>query len=180
MSVVKHLQKLSDMEYYKVAVALRREITLWLLRDFGLNHSCKSLKMVLKDATPEETASVNAVFEAHGKSLNKQFRNEYPEWFIKAERKFLIKCSCKIIKNIVSANSIFPTSDAELELRRNLQDKAIANCYAIFQEIAFIKDFFKGDLNYLTKLLETLQREIHLLKGWRQGDNKYRKQLKSN
>lgn len=99
---------------------------------------------------------------------------------MKAERKFLIKYSCKIIKNIVSANSIFPTSDAELELRRNLQDKAIANCYAIFQEIAFIKDFFKGDLNYLTKLFETLQREIHLLKGWRQGDNKYRKQLKSN
>lgn len=78
MSVVKHLQKLSDMEYYKVAVALRREITLWLLRDLGLNHRCKSLKMVLKDATPEETAAVNSVFETHGKSLNKQFRNEYP------------------------------------------------------------------------------------------------------
>lgn len=178
MSVPKHLQNLSAMEYYKGAMEVRKEIVLWLMRDFGAHKNIKSLRMVLDDVTPEETATVNAVFEAHGKSLNKQFAYEYPEWFADFERNRLIAYACDMVSNIVKANSIYPQCMAELELRRNYQDSAIASCYALYNEIDFIKKFFNGDLNFLTNLLTALQKEVHLLKGWRQADNKFKSKFK--
>lgn len=178
MSVPKHLQNLSAMEYYKGAMEVRKEIVLWLMRDFGAHKNIKSLRMVLDDVTPEETATVNAVFEAHGKSLNKQFAFEYPEWFASFERERLIAYACDTVSNVVKANSIYPQCMAELDLRRRYQDSAIASCYALFNEIDFIKKFFNGDLNFLTNLLVAIQREVHLLKGWRQADNKFRLKFK--
>lgn len=178
MSVIEALRDLSEMEYYKVALTVRRDVTQWLLRDFGATKKTKPLRMVIKDPTPEETAAVNAIFEAHGQSLNKQFLKDYPQWFVDFERNRLITYACDVVTNIVKANSIYPQSMAELDQRRCLQDLAIANCYAIYGEIEFIQSFFIQDLNFLSDTLAHIKREIHLLKGWRQSDNKFKAKFK--
>ena len=178
MSVIVPYRDLSDMEYYKVAVTIRNDITKWLLRDFGSHKRMKPLRMVIKDASEEETKAVNDIFEAHGQSLNKQFLKEYPEWFLEFERDRLIKYSCDIVINIIKANSIYPQCMAELEQRRCLQNVSISSCYAVFGELEFIESFFNKDLNFLSDVLEHTKREIHLLKGWRQSDNRFKKNFK--
>lgn len=51
MSVLKNLRSLSTMEFYKNALYIRKDLTQWLLRDFGAKKSPKSVKMIIKDIT---------------------------------------------------------------------------------------------------------------------------------
>ena len=44
MSVLKNLQNLSDLEFYKCAEKLQDDITDFCLRDFGLKKSPRSVK----------------------------------------------------------------------------------------------------------------------------------------
>ena len=44
MSVLKNLQDLSDLEFYKCAEKLQDDITDFCLRDFGLKKSPRSVK----------------------------------------------------------------------------------------------------------------------------------------
>ena len=49
MSVLKNLQDLSDLEFYKCAKKLQDDITDFCLRDFGLKKSPRSVKQVIKN-----------------------------------------------------------------------------------------------------------------------------------
>ena len=49
MSVLKNLQDLSDLEFYKCAEKLQDDITDFCLRDFGLKKSPRSVKQVIKN-----------------------------------------------------------------------------------------------------------------------------------
>ena len=44
MSVLKNLRSLSEMQFYKTAITIRKELTIWLLKDFRArgNYSRKS------------------------------------------------------------------------------------------------------------------------------------------
>lgn len=174
MSVLKNLRSLSTMEFYKNALYIRKDLTQWLLRDFGAKKSPKSVKMVIKDITEEEKETVDKIFEAHGKSTNKEFQNEYPEWFVDFERKVITEKLYEMMTSITEANSVYPYRDFEWDLRREFQDKAVTNCYALYQELQYIVSLFPADLNRFVYLLDRIEKEIDLLKGWRQSDNKRR------
>lgn len=175
MSVIANMRNLSNMEFYKNAIYIRKEITLWLLRDFGTKKSPKNIKQIIKDITPEEQKTIKEIFEKYDKSLNKEFSFDYPEWFIDAERRIIIEIMWNMVRAIVSGNSIYPTMMCEWELRRTKQDEAICCCHNLFYELDYINRVFPQNLNYFEKLLESIDKEEHLLKGWRQGDNKERK-----
>lgn len=174
MSVLKNLRNLSAMEFYKNALFIRKDLTQWLLRDFGAKKNPKNVRMVLKDITKEEQQTIDKIFENHGKSTNKEFQSEYPQWFVDFERKVITEKLFEMMTNITEANSIYPYRDFEWDLRREYQDKAITNCYAIFQELQYIVSLFPTDLNRFVYLLDKIEKEIDLLKGWRQSDNKRR------
>ena len=49
MSVLKNLQDLRDLEFYKCAEKLQDDITDFCLRDFGLKKSPRSVKIVVQE-----------------------------------------------------------------------------------------------------------------------------------
>ncbi len=173
MSVLKNLRNLSGMEYYKTAIYIRRDLTMLLLRDFGTKRKIRNIRHTIPDLTEEEQKQIDGIFEKHGKT--ESFHSEMPEWFLTQEKKFLSKELWNLIVYITEANSIYPLYPAEWDVRRELQDKAIGCCYGIYQELQYIQNIFPQDLNRLTPIFENLEKETHLLKGWRQSDNKRRK-----
>lgn len=86
----------------------------------------------------------------------------------------MIRLLQELVENITRANSIYVSvgNITEYELRRAYQDKAIGCCYVIYQELQYIVSVFGTDLNYLIPILESIEKEVDLLKGWRQSDNK--------
>ena len=171
------MRKLSSMEFYKNAVDLRRELTDWMMRDFGSKYTKKSVQQIIKNIDNRDQKIIDDVFAKYGKTSNQQFKSDYPSWFFDFERDVLMKLLHEMIANITSANSIYASHEFEFDMRRKYQNKAIANCYQIYQELQYITSSFNSDMNKIVRLLDAIEKEIDLLKGWRQSDNKQRKKL---
>lgn len=62
-------------------------------------------------------------------------------------------------------------------MRREFQTMAICNCKDIEQVLQGIRVDFRIDINKLDKFFDMSKREVDLLKGWRQSDNKARKDI---
>ena len=82
MGVLKNLQNLSDLEFYKCAEKLQDDITDFCLRNFGLKKSPRNVNQIIKDISEEDQSEINKIFEKYGKTPNQQYASEYPEWFI--------------------------------------------------------------------------------------------------
>ena len=178
MAVLKNLRNLSSMEFYKNAIQIRKNLTVWLLRDFGTKRNSKSVNQVIKNIDETDQKIIDRIFEKYGKTSNHEYQSEYPEWFVTFEREIIVRILQELIENITRANTIYPSNEflhQEYGLRRTYQDKAIGNCYTLYQELQYITSCFGTDLNRFIPLLESIEKEIDLLKGWRQSDNSQRK-----
>ena len=180
MAVLKNLRNLSEMEFYKNAIRMRVDLTNWLLRDFGVKRNPRSVNQVIKTIDETDQKTIDEIFAKYGKFPNHEFESEYPEWFVDFEREVIIKILQELIENITSANSIYPSKEflhEEYGKRREFQNKAICNCYTLYQELQYITACFKTDVNKFVPFLESIEREVDLLKGWRQSDNSRRKKM---
>ena len=65
MSVLKNLRALSEIQFYKTAITIRKELTIWLLKDFGTRRNAKSVNQIIKDITPEEQAQRDIAGNPH-------------------------------------------------------------------------------------------------------------------
>ena len=180
MSVLKNLQDLSDLEFYKCAEKLQDDITDFCLRDFGLKKSPRSVKQVIKNIDEKDQEEINAIFAKYGRTPNQQFRSEYPEWFLKSRKLKLIKHTDTLIGCIIEANLIYAVSLAECDQRRELQNNAIGVCGNLYRELQYLKRHLPINLNWITGTLAMIKREEVLLKGWRRSDNKTRKTVFEN
>lgn len=178
MSVLKNLRSLSSMEFYKNAIEMRKAITMWMLRDFGARKNTRSVTRVIKNIDATDRTTIDEIFASYGVSPNHEFQSEYPSWFIDFERDIIMKILQSIVYNITRANSIYPTDDflnEEYAVRRKYQDIAISECYSLVQELQYIIACFETDINKFQPIIAKIEKEVDLLKGWRQSDNKKRK-----
>ena len=83
-----------------------------------------------------------------------------------------------LTSNIRAANSIYPTTLHEYEKRRDYQNTAIVNCEQLLKELQRIVEIFEVDVNLYSRYVKAIDREIGLIKKWRQRDNRIRSQLK--
>lgn len=72
-------------------------------------------------------------------------------------------------KHIVSANTIYPTDEAELAKRRDEQQKAVNANEVIIQEIQRMILVLPIDVDKLDDVGERLLRESALLRAWRKS-----------
>lgn len=79
--------------------------------------------------------------------------------------------------NIRAANSINPMSMYEYHQRRSYQNAAIANCDQIKMELQKVVEVFNVDINLFCPHINAVNREIGLIKKWRQSDNKIKLRL---
>jgi hypothetical protein len=150
MSVLKNRRGLSKLEFYHNARRMRREITLLILRDFGIH-------------------SRGAAFKAAtGSQQPKGFYDELLAEFSKSMRLLLRNMTW----NITAANTVFPVNDEELKERRIYQDRAIIACEQLLQEILYCEDVMPVKASTFSPYIEKIDFEIKLLKGWRRANNK--------
>lgn len=82
--------------------------------------------------------------------------------------------------NVRAAQNLYPTNMHELEVRRDYQNDALANCQALLGELMQIVEDFHVidsrivDINGFKPYNDAINREIDLIKGWRQRDNRFK------
>ena len=77
----------------------------------------------------------------------------------------------KLMEEITAANTIYPTTDAELVQRRAHQNEAIVACEQIIQHIQFMIETLDGcKVSDFEIIGEMLFKEIALLKAWRKAN----------
>ena len=85
-----------------------------------------------------------------------------------------------LTNNIRAANTIYPTSLHEYERRRDYQNNAIVNCEQLIKELQRVVEIFDVDINVYGRYVKFIDREIDLIKKWRQQDNKIKSYLQGN
>jgi len=158
MSVLKNKRGLSKLEFYHNARKLRKEMTNWLLRNFGVKDKIRIEKR--KGEEPEKIIE------------------EYPEWFITHVREKILAILHNMMMNITAANTIYPITPDELMLRRRYQTGAIINCEQLIQEIEYCDDILPVAMKKFEPYYEMIAYEIQLLKGWRKANNKIAEKIK--
>lgn len=72
--------------------------------------------------------------------------------------------------NIRAANSTYPKTLHEYEIRRDYQNAAIVNCEQLIYELQRVVEIFDVDINLYSRYVKAIDREIGLIKRWRQRD----------
>ena len=180
MSVLKNKRSVSSLEFYHNAIMLRREITMLLLRDFGIKDKVRSVKSLygVPGMEPEDEQKFREIVEKY--EMKATIIEEYPAWLIDKMRNNIMNILHNMIMNITQANTIYPVCESEFYDRRNFQNHAIGNCEQLLQEMQYIISIIPVDAQKYIRYVEMIEKEIALLKGWRKSDNKILKKIREN
>lgn len=75
-----------------------------------------------------------------------------------------------VTSNVRAANTIYPTTLHEYEIRRDYQNAAIVHCELLIDDLQRVAERFNVDLNLYSPHIKAIDREIGLIKRWRQRD----------
>lgn len=170
MSVLKSKRKESKFEVFAHATKLRKEITNFLICDFGFDFEKAETKLQ-KRFGGKGYDELNEEQQKHYIKLSKRW-NAFDEWFIADERKAVIDDLRLLTRELYIANSIYPTTIAECEERRIHQDRAIGLCHTLAQELQYVIETLPVDIDKFLPFGEMIATEISLIKGWRKANNK--------
>jgi hypothetical protein len=160
MSVLKNKRGLSKLAFYHNARQLRRDITNLLLRDFGVRDKVRKVKTV----SGEEVSVIDG----------------YPDWLIVEFRRNIMQILRNLMMNTIAGNTIFPTNDGEMAIRRQYQTAAIINCEQLLQEFHYCEDILPVAVAKFVPFVDAIETEIILLKGWRKSNSKIGKKNKGD
>ena len=177
MSVLKSKRKTSRLEFLHNAYQIRRHFTNLLLRDFGTKDKIRSSKFYAKinHMEPEDQETFVGLTDKYHIST---IVDEYPEWIISDMRNRIQSEIRFLIRNIIQANTIYPTTESEYIDRRRYQTAAIGCCEQIIQEMQYVIETLDVDVNKYLPYVDELDREVALLRGWRKSDNRLLKAIR--
>ena len=177
MSVPKSQRGISRLEFYHTAVKLRHDMTLLLLRDFGVKDKVRNVNLLAKmhNLTEEDAAALKSTMDRYGVST---VTEEFPAWLIADFRESIMGILRDLIMNITAANAVYPYLESEFYDRRNFQNRAIGNCEQLLQEMQYVMSVLPVDANKLMPYVEAIEKEAALLKGWRKSDNRLLRQIR--
>lgn len=154
---------------------IKKEITLLLLRDFGVKNRTWEISLLENRfrMEPEDAKEFSELCERYG--IDSDIRLEYPKWFLDKKRDHIMQLLDDMIDCIVEANGIFPVILEECDQRRLWQSMAISKAKAILAELQFLQDILPVDHDKYMHYIRLLDKEINILKGWRKYTNKIKK-----
>lgn len=138
------------------AFFMRREIRKLCEREFGYKFKPRNTEM------PEQ----------------EERRRRYERRELDKEIDFVTEVLRSITMHINLANAIYPQIWAEYAERRLHQTLAIAECSRLSAELQFAIEDFGTDVNQFIPIDSLIQKQIKLLKGWRQSDNRMANKLR--
>ena len=171
MSVLARNRTLSKLEFYMNAVKLRRQLIFLMGRDFGVKPRIREPRFCTRKWEPQDAVTFAELLEKYGE---RKVIDDYPLWMMEHVRDGILYHLSRMMQHITQAYTIWATTQAEADLRRNAQDLAIADCESLKQELELAVDILPVKFEKLTQYVDAIDREIALLKGWRKADNKRR------
>lgn len=153
MSVLKARRQESKLEVLVSAEELHKMLIDLIQRDFGLKNPTNFFRKRYERGDSQDVAAAKYMF------------------FMHESRKRIDNTAALLTANLRAANSIYPKNLHELETRRDYQNLAIGNCYQIINELQHVVEIFDVDLNIYDRYIQAINREIGLIKRWRQRDN---------
>ena len=171
MSVLARNRTLSKLEFYMNAVKLRRQLIFLMGRDFGVKPRIREPRFCTRKWEPQDAVAFAELLEKYGE---RKVIDDYPLWMMEHVRDGILHYLSRMMQHITQAYTIWATTRAEADLRRNAQDLAIADCESLKQELELAVDILPVKFEKLTQYVDAIDREIALLKGWRKADNKRR------
>lgn len=162
MSVLASKRKESKFEVITYSIELHDMLLDLMQRSFGV----KDLNHLVR------------VRYAYGKDKTEDFA-KYRYLMINFKNR-IDQLASQLTSNVRAANSTYPTSMHEYERRRDYQNSAIINCEQILKELQRIVEIFEVDVNTYGRYVNAIDREIGLIKKWRQHDNKIKAYLQGN
>lgn len=161
MSVLKNKRGLSDLEFYRNGIVLRKNLTELLLRDFGIRSKIRKSTAITKHMTEEDAITFQNLVDKYECT---NIIDEYPDWLIDKMRNNILNLCYLMIMNITAANSIYPTNESEYYDRRNYQNHAIGNCEQLLHEINKICDEYGIFINHKKTQIVKLTKTFTFLK----------------
>ena len=162
MSVLVSDRKESRFEAITYSVELHDMLIDLMQRSFGvkdLEHFVRVQYAYGKDAT-EDFAKYRYLMQNHKTRIDQM--------------------ASMLTSNVRAANSLYPTTLHEYEQRRDYQNAALVNCEQIIKELQRVVERFDVDINLYDRYVKAIDREIELIKKWRQRDNKIKTRLQGN
>ncbi len=169
MSVLKSKRGPSRLEFLHTAYVLRRKLVLLMLRDFGIKDKIRNPDFYARIHKMAEEDR-EKFLEITEKYNIRNILDEYPEWLINELRSRITSESRYLIRNIIQANSLYPTTESELADRRRYQTQAIGCCEQLLQEMQFVMTVIDVDVNKYLPYVDLIEKEIALLRAWRKND----------
>ena len=160
MSVLTTDRKESRYQSIVFAITLQTRLTDFANRDFGI----KDLKHFIQ------------LRYAYGKDDEENY-SKY-RYLLQDCKTQLNKTAALLTANLIAAKSIYPTAINEYNQRREYQNNAIANASQLLTILQRTIDIFEVDVNAYEPYVKDINREIELIKKWRQKDNKIKTYLK--
>lgn len=162
MSVLASKRKESKFEAITFSIDLHDMLLDFMQRSFGV----KDLDRLVR------------VRYAYGKDETEDFAKY--RYLMTNFKNRIDQLASQLTSNVRAANSTYPTSMREYEQRRDYQNNAIINCEQILKELQRIVEIFEVDVNTYGRYVNAIDREIGLIKKWRQRDNKIKAYLQGN
>ena len=159
MSVLVSDRKESKFEAITFSVDLHNMLVELMQRSFGV----------------KDLDSFVRLQYAYGKDDKEDF-SKY-RYLMHNSKQRIDRIASLLTSNVRAANSIYPTSIREYERRREYQNDAIANCEQLVKELQHVVEVFRVDINLYGRYVQAIDREIGLIKKWRQRDNKIKSYL---
>jgi len=167
MAVKEVDRTLSSMEFYKTSLEIRKLIADYLLKDFYTKPTYKSLKEVVKFATPEPITEYDKTCRNYGILPEEEFLDSYPIWFINRERNNISGFLENIIRNLIYSYNIRATNKTLLQLKKLKAEEAILDYKCLLQELQFANSIFRQDINKLKNIISLISKEIILIQNWK-------------
>lgn len=175
MSVPKGKRSVSQMEFFHLAHKLHREITLLMIRDFGVKSISRDLKSFVHSAKMNETD--RTAFTELCNKYHIDVEAEWPLWLIDSYRTWIVQLLRELVNNITTANTIYPAApdyDMWFNLRKKYQKLAQANCNQLLQAMKSVGDVLPVTYEKLMPYIELIEREITAIKNWQKNTNRQR------
>lgn len=176
-NVPKSKRNVSSMEYLNLALKIKKNITLLLLRDFGVKDRVWDLELIGKryKMPEEDIAQLEEICGRNG--ITSPLRFMYPEWFLDKKRDEVIDYVDNLYSYAAQANAIYPYVIEEADERRLLLSQAIAQAKALMLELQFLQSILPVNCEKYVPYIEMLTKEVTLLKGQRKYVNKIRAKI---
>lgn len=104
----------------------------------------------------------------------------YYRFMMNDYKKRIDELASQMTSNIRAANTLYPTTLHEYERRRDYQNSAIVCCEQLIKELQRVVEIFEVDVNLYARYVSAINREIDLIKRWRQRDNKLKSRLQGD